>query len=188
MAGEPGKPGGEGGAPQDPGAGEGAQPQDPATGEGREDPNVHKLERDVANRDKCIRELEERLAEATGGQKTAEERIGEIEKKHADMEAERDAAKADATLSAAGCIDCELARPALDAPRTQDDFCDRSIPASSYACSPRMRGPSLTAMRSDALRPVLPAYAGTINRPAYEGCDLQVSPCANGGIHGFRSR
>ena len=60
------------------------------------------------------------------------------------------AAKADATLSAASCIDCELARPALD------------------------------AMRADALRPVLPAYAGTINRPAYEGHDLQVSPCANG--------
>ena len=61
MAGEPGKPGGEGGAPQDPlelqdpGAGEGAQPQDPATGEGEGTQNVHKLERDVANRDKRIR-------------------------------------------------------------------------------------------------------------------------------------
>lgn len=44
MAGEPGKPGGEG-----------AQPQNPATGEGKRDPNVHKLERDVANRDKRIR-------------------------------------------------------------------------------------------------------------------------------------
>ena len=67
-------------------------------------------------------------------------------------------------------------------PRTQDDFCDRSIPASSYAYSPRMRGPSLPAMRSDALRPALPAYAGTINRPAYEERDLQVFPCANGGV------
>ena len=61
MAGDPAKPGGEGGTPQDPpepqdpGAGEGAQPQDPATGEGKRDPNVHKLERDVANRDKRIR-------------------------------------------------------------------------------------------------------------------------------------
>lgn len=60
MAGDPAKPGGEG-----------AQPQDPATGEGEGTQNVHKLERDVANRDKRIRELEEQLAEATGGQKTA---------------------------------------------------------------------------------------------------------------------
>lgn len=119
MAGEPGKPGGEGAQPQDPpepqdpGAGEGAQPQDPGTGEGGGTQNVHKLERDVANRDKRIKELEEQLAEATGGQKTAEERIGEIEARLKAMADERDAAKADAALTAAGCIDCELARPAL---------------------------------------------------------------------------
>ena len=58
MAGDPEKPGGEGATPQNPGAGE---------GEGNQ--NVHKLERDVANHDKRIRELEA----ATGGRKTAED-------------------------------------------------------------------------------------------------------------------
>lgn len=112
MAGEPGKSGGEGAQPQDPpepqdpGAGEGAQPQDPGTGEGEGTQNVHKLERDVANRVKRIKELEEQLAGATGGQKTAEGRIGEIEAK---LEATAD--ERDAALTAAGCIDCEIARP-----------------------------------------------------------------------------
>lgn len=122
MAADPGKPGGEGAAPQDPPAepqdpksGEGAEPQDPADGEGGKDPNVHKLERDVANRDKRIKELEEQLEAATGGQKTAEDRIATIEKQLKAMEEERDAAKADSVLTAAGCIDLELGRAALDA-------------------------------------------------------------------------
>lgn len=116
MAGDPAEPGGEGATPQDPPepqdpkAGEGAKPQDPGAGEGKGDQNVHKLERDVANRDKRIKELE-----AAGGRKTSEDRIDAIEKQLADMEAERDAAKEDAALTAAGCIDCELARPALAA-------------------------------------------------------------------------
>lgn len=124
MAGDPAKPGGEG-----------AQPQNPATGEGKRDPNVHKLERDVANRDKRIRELEERLAEVAGGQKTAEERIGEIEAKLKAMADERAAAKADAALIAAGCIDCEIARPALDAPAR------RMISATARSQRVRMRTP-----------------------------------------------
>lgn len=121
MAGEPAEPGGEGATPQDPPqpqdpkAGECGSPQGPGAGEGKGDQNVHKLERDVANRDKRIKELEEQLEAAAGGRKTAEERIDAIEKQLADMEAERDAAKADAALTVAGCIDCELARPALAA-------------------------------------------------------------------------
>lgn len=120
MAADPRKFGGEGGEPQDPPAkpqdpkgGEGGEPQDPPAGEGGKDPNVHKLERDVANRDKRIKELEEQLEAATGGQKTAEERIAAIEEQLKAMEGERDAAKADAELAAAGCIDCELGRAAL---------------------------------------------------------------------------
>ena len=120
MADEPGKAGGEGSEPQEPPAapqeptpGEGGAPQEPAGGEGGKGPNVHKLERDVANRDKRIKELEEQLAAATGGQKTAEERIAGIEEQLKAMEAERDAAKADARLTEAGCIDCELGRAAL---------------------------------------------------------------------------
>ncbi|WP_291289293.1 hypothetical protein [Enorma sp.] len=120
MAVDPSKPGDEGGKPQDPPAepqdpkgGEGGEPQDPPAGEGGKDPNIHKLERDVANRDKRIKELEEQLEAATGGQKTAEERIAAIEEQLKAMEGERDAAKADAELTAAGCIDCELGRAAL---------------------------------------------------------------------------
>ena len=94
-----------------PKGGEGANPQDPPGGEGGREPNVHKLERDVANRDKRIKELEA----ATGGQKTAEERIAAIEEQLKAMEGERDAAKADSVLSAAGCIDLELGRAALAA-------------------------------------------------------------------------
>lgn len=51
----------EGNAPQDTAAG--AQPQDTASGEGKQTPNVHKLERDVANRDKRIAELVRALFE-----------------------------------------------------------------------------------------------------------------------------
>lgn len=122
MADDPSNAGGEGGAPQDPPAapqdpkgGEGNAPQDPPGGEGGKDPNVHKLERDVANRDRRIRELEEQLAAATGGQKTAEERIAAIEGQLKAMEEERDAAKADSVLTAAGCIDLDLGRAALAA-------------------------------------------------------------------------
>ena len=120
MADDPSRHGGEGGEPQDPPSepqdpkgGEGGEPQDPPGGEGGRDPNVHKLERDVANRDRRIRELEEQLEAATGGQKTAEERIASIEEQLKAMEEERDAAKADSVLAAAGCIDLELGRAAL---------------------------------------------------------------------------
>ena len=47
--------------PQNTGEGEGAEPQDPEPAEGKNTPNVHKLERDVANRDKRIAELEAQL-------------------------------------------------------------------------------------------------------------------------------
>lgn len=122
MAEDPGNGGGEGGKPQDPPTkpqdpkgGEGGAPQDPKTGEGGGEPNVHKLERDVANRDKRIKELEAQLEAATGGQKTAEDRIAAIEEQLKSMEEERDAAKADSVLTAAGCIDLELGRAALAA-------------------------------------------------------------------------
>ena len=44
-------------------AAEGNAPQDTASGEGKQTPNVHKLERDVANRDKRIAELVRALFE-----------------------------------------------------------------------------------------------------------------------------
>lgn len=85
--------GGEGGAPQDPqqdpkpqegGAGEGGAPQDPEPQEGAV--NRHQYERDIQRRDKEIRDLKAQLADE----------------------------KANAALSAAGCIDLELGRAALE--------------------------------------------------------------------------
>lgn len=169
MAADPGKPGGEGATPQDPSAepqdpkpGEGATPQDPAGGEGGKDPNVHKLERDVANRDKRIKELEEQLEAAAGGKKTAEDRIGAIEKQLADMEAERDAAKADAALTAAGCIDCELARPALaalggdvDALKEQKPYLFKAagaVPPASTGGKPAGTPPKMTREQIEAVK------------------------------------
>lgn len=109
---------GEGGKPQDPeqreqqGEGGGQRPQDP---EQPRTVNAHKYERDIAKRDARIRELEERLAGADGGRKTADERIAELEARTKAMEEERDAAKADAALAAEGCVDLELGRAALRA-------------------------------------------------------------------------
>jgi hypothetical protein len=105
-----------GAQPQDTGMGEGGKPQDPATGEGKQTtPNVHKLERDVANRDKRIAELEAQL-KAKGEEGAGyESRLAELEKSFAASKAEAEAAKADAALTAAGCVDCELARTALGA-------------------------------------------------------------------------
>ena len=80
--------------PQNTGEGEGADPQDPKSAEGKNTPNVHKLERDVANRDK---------------------RIAELEKSFAESKEEAAKAKADAALTKAGCVDCELGRTALAA-------------------------------------------------------------------------
>lgn len=109
---------GEGGKPQDPeqqgrqGEGGAQQPQDP--GQPRT-VNAHKYERDIAKRDARIRELEEQLEGASGGKKTADERIAELEARTKAMEEERDAAKADAALAAEGCVDLELGRAALRA-------------------------------------------------------------------------
>ena len=102
--------------PQDPRAREGATPQDPADGEGKETtPNVHKLERDVANRDKQIAELKQKLAAAEKGGSDLEARIAALEKQATESATEAANAKADAALTAAGCVDCELGRTALAA-------------------------------------------------------------------------
>ena len=130
---------GEGGQPQDPAVtgqpqdtaqGEGTQPQDPDGGKGKVDtPNVHKLERDVANRDRRIAELEARLAESQRGGSDLEARIAALEKQAEDSAAEAASARADAALTAAGCVDCELGRAALAA---YDGDVDRLREAKPY--------------------------------------------------------
>lgn len=109
---------GEGAKPQDPeqreqqGEGGGQRPQDP---EQPRTVNLHKYERDIARRDARIAELEAKLEGASGGKKTSDERIAELEARTKAMEEERDAARADAALAAEGCVDLELGRAALKA-------------------------------------------------------------------------
>ncbi|EMZ42644.1 MULTISPECIES: hypothetical protein [Atopobium] len=118
--------------PQDPKAGEGTQPQDPQaqtasaqtpTGEGTQpqDPkgasngeqtvNYHKYERDIANRDKTIAELKAQL-EQSG--KSASD-VDKLQSELAELKDSLATEKANAALSAAGCVDTELGRVALKA-------------------------------------------------------------------------
>ncbi len=115
---------GEGTTPQDPetdpqpqnaGEGEGTTPQDPEPAEGKNTPNIHKLERDVANRDKRIAELEAQLKARSDEGAGYESRLAELEKSFAESKEEAAKAKADAALTKAGCVDCELGRTALAA-------------------------------------------------------------------------
>lgn len=99
----------EGGKPQDPAVEaqpqdtkpeEGGKPQDPGGAEGNDrTPNVHKLERDVANRDKTIAELRAKLAEKEKGGSDLEARLAALEKQASDSKAEADAAKADGLIT-----------------------------------------------------------------------------------------
>lgn len=114
------KPEGEGAQPQDPagkpqdtGAGEGAQPQDTGAGEG-EGVNLHKLERDVANRDKRIKELEEQLAAAKGGTETIEARVAKMEEELAASKKALADEKVNGGLKALGCLNVKAARALLD--------------------------------------------------------------------------
>ena len=89
MGNEAGAAAAEGTEPQDPtvnakpqntGEGEGTEPQDPEPAEGKNTPNVHKLERDVANRDKRIAELEAQLKAKNDEGAGYESRLAELEK------------------------------------------------------------------------------------------------------------
>lgn len=100
---------------QNTGEGEGTEPQDPKPAEDKNTPNVHKLERDVANRDKRIAELEAQLKAKNDEGAGYESRLAELEKSFAASEEEAAKAKADAALTKAGCVDCELGRTALAA-------------------------------------------------------------------------
>ena len=119
----------KGAVPQDPKPDD--QPQDPKDGE--EDPNegestdeetgakpagntnVHKLERDLANREKRIKELEAELAESKKLMASSDERISAIEQQLKDAVDAKTKAEAESALTGAGCVDLELGRMALDA-------------------------------------------------------------------------
>ena len=76
-------------------------------------PNVHKLERDIANRDKRIKKLEEQLSAKNATGDEFSKRLEALEKQLKDAEQEKADAKADAALTAAGRVDVELGRMAL---------------------------------------------------------------------------
>ena len=108
------KPQDAAGEPQDTQAGEGARPQEPARGEGTQSANVHKLERDVANRETRIKELEEQLAAAGGSAKTVEQRLAEVEEKLAASERALADEKVAGSLAALGCVNVKAARALLE--------------------------------------------------------------------------
>lgn len=110
--------------PQDPKDGEEDNSQDPNEGEGAsketdakptENVNVHKLERDLANREKRIKELEAELTESKKLMASSDERISAIEQQLKDAADAKTKAEAESALTGAGCIDLELGRMALDA-------------------------------------------------------------------------
>ena len=100
--------------PQDTQAGEGARPQDPAQGEGGSGVNLHKLERDVANREKRIAELEAQLEAAGGNAKTVERRLADVEAKLAASEKALADEKVAGSLTALGCVNVKAARALLE--------------------------------------------------------------------------
>ena len=114
----------KGGIPQDPKDGEEDNSKDPNEDEGTDEEtgakpagntNVHKLERDLTNREKRIKELEAELAESKKLMASSDERISAIEQQLKDATDAKTKAEAESTLTGAGCIDLELGRMALDA-------------------------------------------------------------------------
>ncbi len=98
---------------QDQVAEEEASSQDSATSEDTSaNVNTHKLERDLANREKRIKELEAELAESKKSMASSDERISAIEKQLKDSQEAKEKAE---KLTSAGCIDLELGRAALAA-------------------------------------------------------------------------
>ena len=104
----------EGQRPQDPKPGEGGKPQDPDGGEGNT-VNAHKYERDMANKDKEIESLRAQLKELTDAKAASGDLTAQLRKELDELKGSLADEKANSALSAAGCIDLELARAALKA-------------------------------------------------------------------------
>lgn len=98
--------------PQDAEAAEGEQPQDSGKAEG-EAVNRHRYERDIARRDKRIKELEEQLSGSSKGAKTLEERLADLERQLAESKAEAEGERVNARLMAAGCLNAKAAAAIL---------------------------------------------------------------------------
>ena len=152
--------------PQDANEAEGATPQDAEAAESTGSvPNVHKLERDVANRDRRIAELEAKLAASERGGSDLEARIAALEKQATESAAEAANARADAALAAAGCVDRELGRTALVAFDGDVDRLKEAKPC-LFSAGPRMsRGgqPLRLGRRRRPQHPRGPTGFGTVS-------------------------
>ncbi len=101
---------------QDPKTGEDKQSQDPGKGEEEKTGksiNAHKYERDIANRDKRIAELEALLKEKDEGSKTEAQRLEELESKHQELLQQLENEKITSKLTGAGCINPKAAMALL---------------------------------------------------------------------------
>ena len=103
----------EGQQPQDTGSGE-EQSQDPGTGEGNI-VNRHKYDRDIANKDKEIASLKAQLKELNDARAASGDQTAQLSKELDELKGSLADEKANSALSAAGCIDLDLARTALAA-------------------------------------------------------------------------
>lgn len=98
--------------PQDTGGGEGGKPQDTGAGEGNT-VNAHKYERDMANKDKEIESLKAQIKELTDSKAASGDLTAQLRKELDELKGSLADEKANSALSAAGCIDLDLARGAL---------------------------------------------------------------------------
>ena len=146
--------GGEGGTPQDPqkagqqpqdpGTGEGGQPQDTGEGEGGT-VNRHKYDRDIQRREDTIADLRRQLRELTDAKAASGDQTAQLRKEMDELKRQLSDEKANAALSAAGCIDLDLARHALAA-------CDGDV-ARLREAKPYLFGTADTTQRSTGGRP-----------------------------------
>ncbi len=101
----------------DPKTGEDDKSQDPGKGEEEKTGksiNAHKYERDIANRDKRIAELEALLKEKEEGSKTEAERLKELETQHQTLVEQLQTEKLTSKLTGAGCINAKAAMALLN--------------------------------------------------------------------------
>ena len=103
---------------QDPKTGE-DKPQDPVKGEEAKSNqaktiNPHKYERDIANRDKRIAELQAALEEKQNAEKTDSEKLLDLEKRQDDLIKQLKNEKITSKLVGAGCLNSKAAMALLD--------------------------------------------------------------------------
>lgn len=98
--------------PQDPRPGEGGQPQDTGAGEGMV--NRHQYDRDIQRRDQQISDLKAQIKQLTDDKAASGDVTAQLRKELDEMKQSLADERANAALSAEGCVDLDLARKALE--------------------------------------------------------------------------